>query len=113
VGPDGALPQEGILAGLEGKIAALEAEAAALATQIAAATDGGARLRLQHRYYVVKRESVELRLSLLLNRRRLAEGGTLRGAALYEPDPEIAAVGLELNQLRIKRRIFDYVIAAL
>jgi alpha-mannosidase len=113
VGLDVVLPKEEILAGLEDKIAELEAEAAALATQIAAAADGVARLRLQHRYYVVKRESVELRLSVLLNRRRLAAGGTLDGAALYEPDPEIAAVGLELNQLRIKRRIFDYVIAAL
>lgn len=112
-GPDGALPKVGILAGLEEKIAELEAEAAALATQVAVAPDGVTRLRLQHRFYVVKRESVELRLSLLLNRRRLAEGGTLGGAALHEPDPEIAAVGLELNQLRIKRRIFDYVVAAL
>lgn len=32
---------------------------------------------------------------------------------LYEPDAEIAEAGLNLNRLRIKRRIFDYVVATL
>jgi hypothetical protein len=28
-------------------------------------------------------------------------------------DPDIAALGLALNRLRIKRRIFDYIVQAL
>ncbi len=32
---------------------------------------------------------------------------------LYERDPQVVEIGWQLNQLRIKRRIFDYVVAAL
>ena len=32
---------------------------------------------------------------------------------LYERDVEVAKIGWELNQLRIKRRIYDYVVTAL
>jgi hypothetical protein len=71
------------------------------------------RLRKQHRSYVVAREAAEARFSLLLNRRRLVESEADRRRACTEADPEIAALGHELNQLRIKRRIFDYVVAAL
>ncbi|MCB0147677.1 MAG: hypothetical protein KDE01_08500, partial [Caldilineaceae bacterium] len=67
----------------------------------------------EHHRYVLERELAELRLSLLLNERKLAEGETPSHAYLYDPDDEIAAAGLALNRLRIKRRIFDYVVAAL
>ena len=90
----------------------MAAQAASVAAEIEYAS-GSERLRLQHRYYVLQRESVELQLSWLLNQRKLATEGALREAWLYEPDAEIAAVGLALNRLRIKRRIFDYVVAAL
>jgi hypothetical protein len=62
---------------------------------------------------VLQREQAEFLLSLALNRRKLTEGGGLRYEYLYRPDEEIATIGLELNRLRIKRRIFDYVVAAL
>ena len=32
---------------------------------------------------------------------------------LYTPDPEITELGMQLNQLRIKRRIYDHVVEAL
>jgi alpha-mannosidase len=113
VGVDATQPDATVLAALAEQVATLDAQAAALTEQIAATDDGIARLRLQHRLYIVQRESAEARLSLLLNQRKLAESEVQRRQSLYEPDPEIAAIGLELNQLRIKRRIFDYVIAAL
>jgi hypothetical protein len=62
---------------------------------------------------VLKREQVEFQLSHLLNQRKLAENGALRYDYLYEPDAEIAKISLELNKLRIKRRIYDYVIESL
>jgi hypothetical protein len=54
-----------------------------------------------------------LELSRLLNQHKLEADGALRELSLYQLDEEVAAVGLALNQLRIKRRIFDYVVAAL
>lgn len=37
----------------------------------------------------------------------------MRYGYLYELDAEIAAIELELNKLRIKRQIFNYVITAI
>jgi hypothetical protein len=48
-----------------------------------------------------------------LNQRKRARKGALCYDDLYQPDAEIAAIGLALNHLRIKRRIFDYVVQAL
>ncbi len=61
----------------------------------------------------MRREELERRLSHLLNERKLAEDEPLRQGYLYEVDEEIAGLGLALNKLRIKRRIFDYVAQAL
>ena len=105
-------PDEAILAGLEQKIAAAEAALAELAAAVAD-SEGAERLRRLHRYYVVDRERLELALSLLLNRRKLADGGARSHEYLYGYDEEIAAVGKALNHLRIKRRVFDYVVQAL
>ena len=113
VGVDATQPDATVLATLAKQAATLDTQAATLTAEMATTDDGIARLRLQHRLYIVQRESAEARLSLLLNQRKLAESEAQRRQSLYEPDPEIAAIGLELNQLRIKRRIFDYVIAAL
>ena len=71
-----------------------------------AAAEGQDRLLLQHRIYVLQRESLEFQLSHLLNQRKLAQDGALDEEYLYEPDAEIAELGLTLNHLRIKRRIF-------
>jgi alpha-mannosidase len=69
--------------------------------------------RLQHNYYVLKRELYELRLSAFLNESKLATPERLSYEYLYTPDRELARLGLELNELRIKRRIYDYVVEAL
>lgn len=112
VGANASLPDPAVIALLEEKIAALEGELAEIEALLAGA-EGARRLRLQHRSYVLGRERLEFQLSHLLNRRKLAQAGALSYAYLYEPDPKIAALGLALNKLRIKRRIFDYVVQVL
>ena len=101
-----------MVAQLQAQGADLAAQAASIAAEIEQ-TSGAERLRRQHRYYVVQRESVEAQLSALLNQRKLALDDSAREEWLYQPDPEVAAAGEALNKLRIKRRIFDYVVAAL
>jgi hypothetical protein len=112
VGANAALPDRAILQQLEAKIERLAAQLAALEPRLAETT-GAEHLRWQHQSYVWQREKLESELSLLLNRRKLADGGALGHGYLYEPDQEIAATGLALNRLRIKRRIFDYIIQAI
>lgn len=112
VGPNTGRPDPAVIGTLEARRASLAAQASGVAAEIERAS-GPERLRLQHRYFVLQRESVELELSRLLNQRKLETEGTMRELSLYQLDEEVAAVGLALNQLRIKRRIFDYVIATL
>lgn len=71
--------------------------------------DGNEQHILQHRYYVLKRELYEIRLSVLFNQRKLT---AQKSEYLYIPDPDIAELGTQLNQLRIKRRIYDYIVKA-
>lgn len=72
-----------------------------------------AQYTLQHKYYVLKRELYELQLSALLNNSKFAEPDGLSEEYLYTIDEEIARLGLALNNLRIRRRIYDYVVEAL
>ncbi|MFO7632936.1 MAG: hypothetical protein R6W76_10365, partial [Caldilinea sp.] len=112
VGPNQGKPDAAILAWLVQRIAGLAAEIERVEAA-ASAANGDEQLRLQHRYYALAREQMEFRLSLELNRRKIAAGARPDEAYLYGADEEIAAIGLALNHLRIKRRIFDYVVAAL
>jgi alpha-mannosidase len=75
--------------------------------------EGARKLRLQHRAYVLEREMVEYLFSRLLNQKKLAREGAPSDAELFQPDADIAALGLRLNKLRIKRRIYDYVVGVL
>ena len=68
---------------------------------------------LQHQIYVVEREMAELKLSVALNRLKFANAGKPNHDYLYTPDPEIARLAKRLNELRIKRRIYDYVVTAI
>jgi hypothetical protein len=85
---------------------------ASIETQLESAA-GAQRLRLQHQAYVLAREQLEHRLSLALNRRKLNGASPPDATYLYSIDPQIAEIGAALNRLRIKRRIFDYVVQAL
>ena len=60
---------------------------------------------------VVERELLELRLSRELNERLLHS--TDEVSIGDDPDPVIAGLGSRLNDLRVKRRIYDYVAQAL
>jgi len=112
------MPDPGVLADLEEKIRLLDGELEQIAASLAQVRDRdetelGTRLHLEHRQSALRRERLEYRLSLLLNRRKLDHGGNSPREALEQVDPEIAVVGKELNRLRIKRRIYDYVVQAL
>ncbi len=78
-----------------------------------AASEGDDRHIFQREIYVHHREMLEYQLSHRLNTLKLAQNGEVTDAYLYEPDPVVAEIGYQLNQLRIKRRIYDYVVAAL
>ncbi len=112
VGENQGLPDPEKIAELSRLVAGLEARLAETRRQLEAGS-GADRLRLQHQIYIQNRERLEFALSRLLNERKLEEGGALRPGYLYEPDGEIAALGAELNLMRIKRRIFDYVVQSL
>lgn len=113
VGENQGLPDPAIVDQLAEKIAVIDEELVGVEAKLAIPADDATRLRLLHRTYVLGRERLEFQLSVVLNRRKLAQNGALGYDYLYEPDAEIGEVGLELNRLRIKRRIFDYVVAAL
>lgn len=98
-----------MLSRLQAQIDELTEQLAAVETAVAQ-SHGTDRLRQRHRCYILEREKLEYQLSHLLNSRKLAEQGGLRYAYLYEPDTEIAAIGAALNRLRIKRRIYDYIV---
>lgn len=117
VGENQGLPDPKEIAKLKEKIAKLEvaveeARTAVTATQDAAA-DGENPHILQHRVYIHHREMLEYKLSAYLNETKLAMNGDVSEQYLYEPDETVVQIGWELNQLRIKRRIYDYVAAAL
>jgi alpha-mannosidase len=105
-------PDPTVLAELEAKISALSSQIQENAAELSRC-QGAERLRRQHRGYMLERERLELQLSLLLNRRKLEQGGVSTEASLYRPDEEIAALGAALNRMRIQRRIFDYVVQVL
>lgn len=109
VGDNRGLPDPGIIEQLEARIADLELQLAEVEERWRSASESE-RFQFQHRYYVLKREMYELHLSALLNRRKLALQGQVNHDYLYALDPEIAELGRQLNELRIKRRIFDYVV---
>lgn len=118
VGPNHGAPDPAILAQLEEEISALDEQIEQVGVFLAEVQGAGqadwrSRLRLEHRQYALQRERLEYQLSLLLNQSKLQFGGSTPPEVLYRVDPEIAVVGKELNRLRIKRRIYDYVVHAL
>jgi hypothetical protein len=112
VGDNHGLPDGGMIEQLRARAGQLEAQVQRLEEQLQEAT-GRQRYVLEHRYYVLKRELYEYRLSARLNEIKLAHEGQLTEAYLYEPDPQVAEIGFRLNQLRIKRRIYDYIVESI
>jgi hypothetical protein len=112
VGTNKGRPDTAILGELAVRVDEMSVQIAALERE-SAETTGDNLLRLQHRIYALKRERLEFQLSILLNQRKLEQEDVLSAEYLFEPDPEIAELTLSLNQMRIKRRIFDYVVEAL
>jgi hypothetical protein len=112
VGKNQGLPDPEIIAQLKKQMAELEDQLEETERNLKRAS-GVEQHILQHRYYIIKRELYEARLSIYLNEEKLARQSQLNYAALYEKDDEIARLGLELNQMRTKRRIYDYVVEAL
>jgi hypothetical protein len=109
VGPNHTLPNPAIIHQLRQKITLLETELAQIKLRIQKAV-GHQRLHLEHQYYVTRREIYEYLLSARLNELKREMGGNITPEYLFQPDDEIMAIGLELNRMRIKRRIFDYVV---
>ncbi|MCG8351580.1 MAG: hypothetical protein MI924_27755 [Chloroflexales bacterium] len=112
VGQNQGLPDPEIIAQLKKHIAKLEHQLEHMEENLKPAS-GAERHILQHTYYIIKRELYEARLSVYLNEEKRARQGQLSYAALYEQDDEIARLGLELNRMRTKRRIYDYIVEAL
>jgi len=110
VGASRSKPVDEELEGLEQRIADLAAQLVDNTEQLDGA-EGDDKYRLMHREYVLDRERLELALSLELNRRLAAS--TDEVSIPDDADPVIADLGLRLNDLRVRRRIFDYVVAAL
>lgn len=118
VGPNHGAPDPAVLAQLEEKVSVLDEQLEQVSARLAQIQTLGEenqrlRLRLEHRRYALQRERLEYQLSLLLNQRKLKLGSNTSPEALHQVDPEIAIIGKELNHLRIKRRIYDYVVQAL
>jgi len=110
VGASTTQPDPRILDELVAQIDALSAQLVQNEEALAVAT-GDEAWRLEHRRYVLDRERTELELSLELNRRRAASTDMV--SIPDTADPIISDIGTRLNDLRVRRRIFDYVVQAL
>ena len=109
VGPNQGLPDRQIIQQLKNKIHELARQIEEASEKLDKAT-GKERYILEHRIYVLERERVEYLLSVRLNEAKLEMQGQLSYDYLYGFNDEIADIGLQLNRLRIKRRIYDYVV---
>ena len=110
VGKNQGRPHPDALALLDEKVAKLDAQIAQIDAQLVDAPDD---YRLRWQTFAYQRERLEYLLSIHLAKLKIQNGDDVPHAYLYDPDPTIVNVGAQLNQLRIKRRIFDYVVAAL
>lgn len=110
VGESRSRPDPAELAALGDRIESLRSELAVNEVALFDAS-GDETYRLTHREYVLRREQLELELSLELNERLLRSTGEV--SIPDEIDPEIAKLGWALNELRVKRRIYDYVVQSL
>jgi alpha-mannosidase len=109
VGANQGLPDPAVMDQLKEAIERLDGE---IIAAVAKAQDisSGDTYYWQHRVYVLRREQLEYRLSLRLNEIKLDMGGMVSREYLYQRDEQVAEIGYQLNQMRIQRRIYDYVV---
>ncbi len=112
VGPNQGLPNHQIIQQLKDKITQLENQITEISQALDAA-EGRDHYILQYQIYVRQRELLEYRLSVRSNEIKLAQPKQIQSDYLFKPDEEMTAIGWQLNQSRIKRRIYDYVVEAL
>jgi len=108
-GPDNSKPDPDGMAQLELMHQRLKGELDSL-TAILEAYGEDAPSRLQHRYYVIARECMEAQLSLLWNHRRAERDGAVTEEYATHVDAEIYKLATEYNDIRIMRRMYDYII---
>jgi alpha-mannosidase len=109
VGPNQAMPDEAILLRLEEQAARLKRQIEKITLRLERSI-GNERYRWRHAIYIKQRELLETRLSIRLNELKQAAGGELDENYLFDVDGETASIGRELNRMRIKRRIYDYIV---
>jgi hypothetical protein len=109
VGPNQGTPDPAVIQELSKHIQRLDAEIEAAQADIPNA-QGRERYHRQHRIYMLQRERLEYRLSRRLNELKLGMQGRITPAYLFEPDEQVSRIGWELNQMRIQRRIYDYIV---
>lgn len=104
-------PDPETMADLHGRLDELDSKARALREGVEQ-LDGDERHRRLHAVYVIEREHLELALSLELNQ-RISDDPDAEVSIPDHVDPTIADLGERLNDLRIRRRIYDYVVEIL
>jgi|GEM_PF-918548 len=110
IGPDNSKPDPAMIEELKAMYARLQQELDALTVLL---KDSGeeAPHKLQHKYYVVARECMEAKLSLLWNERRANQPDNVSVDYLTaEGDQELYELGTHYNDLRVMRRMYDYII---
>lgn len=101
------VPDEGIVEGLREQAEKLSAKAAEVRESLEGLTGDPHHLGV-HQALVYERESQELALSAAFNQRRL-DYPEAEVSLTDDEVPAIAELGRSLNELRIRRRIYDYV----
>ncbi len=109
IGDNQGLPDKAVLRQLQDQVDELEAKVADTKQRLEEVS-GDEKLKVEHELYVYDRERHEFLLSICLNELKLEQNGRLDADYLYKPHPKITDLGHRLNKLRIKRRIFDYVV---
>ncbi|HBH11713.1 MAG TPA: hypothetical protein DDX29_01120 [Clostridiales bacterium] len=108
VGKNQGCPSQNTIDELKNRIARLELRLVKVEEELTH-TEGKTLYSLRRTFYMLKRELYELRLSVILNEKKISMEQISNDEYLYAPDPDIAQLGMELNELRIKKRVYDYI----
>lgn len=65
---------------------------------------------LMHQYYITARECLEAKLSYLWNKKRASRGDSITEEYVFEVDNNLYELALEYHNLRIMRRVYDYIV---